>query len=67
MQATTTYDSAQRGSQVQDSRLAAMYAAQSAYQAGDAMNMAKGGISQNGTDGGINLQIGIGGSSALSV
>jgi filamentous hemagglutinin len=44
-----------------------MYAAQSAYQAGDAMNMAKGGISQNGTDGGINLQIGIGGSSALSV
>ena len=40
--------------------------AQSAYQASDAYDAAKGGLSQNGTDGGINLQIGIGGSSASS-
>jgi filamentous hemagglutinin len=67
LQAATTYDSAQHGSQVQDSRLSAPHAAQSVYQASDAYAAAKGGISQNGTDGGINLQIGIGGSSALSV
>jgi filamentous hemagglutinin len=58
------YYGVQRGSQVQDGRLLALYAAQSAYQASDAYDAAKGGISQTGTDGGINLQIGIGGSSA---
>jgi filamentous hemagglutinin len=67
LQAGTTYDSVQRGSQVQDGRLSALYAAQSTYRASDAYDAAKGGISQTGTDGGINLQIGIGGSSALSV
>ena len=64
--ASAAYYGVQRGSQVQDGRLLALYAAQSAYQASDAYDAAKGGISQTGTDGGINLQIGIGGSSASS-
>jgi filamentous hemagglutinin len=64
--ANAAYHGAQRGSQVQDTRLQALYAVQSYYQASDAMNAAQGGASQNGVDGGINLQIGIGGSSASS-
>jgi filamentous hemagglutinin len=64
--ANAAYYSVQRGSQVQDSRLSALYALQANYQVGDALTNANGGLSQDGTDGGINLQVGIGGSSASS-
>jgi filamentous hemagglutinin len=66
---TAVAASAHRGSQVQDDRLKALYAAQTAYQVGDAVNALENGagnLSQSGTDGGINLQLGIGASSASS-
>ncbi|MFK2902250.1 hemagglutinin repeat-containing protein, partial [Dyella jejuensis] len=60
--------SVQRGSQVQDGRLSALYAAQAGYQASDAVGMAqKGGLqeaTQTNNPSGINLQVGLGGSSA---
>ncbi|WP_404548726.1 hemagglutinin repeat-containing protein [Dyella jejuensis] len=60
--------SGQRGSQVQDGRLSALYAAQAGYQASDAVGMAqKGGLqeaTQTNSPSGINLQVGLGGSSA---
>ncbi|WP_266158480.1 hemagglutinin repeat-containing protein [Dyella silvatica] len=63
------YGSVKRGSEVKDDRLKALYAAQAAYQASDGMKAYNGGAataSKNGGDGGINLQVGIGGSSASS-
>ena len=64
--ANAAYYGVQRGSQVRDGRLSALYAAQSAYQTSDAIDAAQGGVSRTGNDGGINLQIGIGGSTASS-
>jgi filamentous hemagglutinin len=67
------YNSAKRGSEVKDDRLKALYAAQAAYQAYDAYNMSGTSLGQGatkptegnpGNPNGINLQIGIGGSSA---
>ncbi|MDG2537753.1 hemagglutinin repeat-containing protein [Dyella jiangningensis] len=58
-----------RGTQVKDDRLKALYAAQTACQVSDtvdAFERGAGNISKNGTDGGINLQLGVGGSSASS-
>ncbi|MFC5742468.1 hemagglutinin repeat-containing protein [Dyella tabacisoli] len=63
------YSSVRRGSEVKDDRLKALYAAQAAYQVSDGMKAYNGGgasASKNGGDGGINLQVGIGGSSASS-
>ncbi|RUL68724.1 hemagglutinin repeat-containing protein, partial [Dyella choica] len=61
--------SAQRASQVKDDRLKALYAAQAAYDVKDAVNMAGTSLGQAASktnQDGINLQIGIGGSSASS-
>jgi filamentous hemagglutinin len=61
------YGAVRRGSEVKDDRLKALYAAQAAYAVSDtvdAFQRGAGNLSQNGTDGGINLQVGIGGSSA---
>ncbi|WP_458789111.1 hemagglutinin repeat-containing protein [Dyella jiangningensis] len=61
------YAAAHRGSEVKDDRLKALYAAQAAYGVSDAVDAYnKGGVSKSGTDGGINLQLGIGASSASS-
>jgi filamentous haemagglutinin family N-terminal domain len=63
------YNSAHQSGQSSDPRLKALYAAQAAYQVSDAVAMAQGSagqLSKSGTDGGINLQVGIGGSSASS-
>ncbi|WP_201313832.1 hemagglutinin repeat-containing protein [Dyella sp. EPa41] len=60
------YAAVHRASEVKDDRLKALYAAQAAYGVSDAIGAAQGGVSQSGTDGGINLQVGIGGSSASS-
>ncbi|GFZ93225.1 hemagglutinin repeat-containing protein [Dyella caseinilytica] len=68
----SAYASAQRGSQVQDSRLQALYAAQAAYSASDALGFAQDGLLNGATQGtpksqqGVTLQIGLGGSSASS-
>ncbi|WP_202594240.1 hemagglutinin repeat-containing protein, partial [Frateuria defendens] len=67
--ATTTYADVQRGREVKDDRLKALYAAKTAYDTADlanAMQNGAGTLSQNGTDSGINLQVGIGGASASS-
>ncbi len=67
------YNSAKRGSEVKDDRLKALYAAQAAYQAYDAFTMSGTSLSQGatkptekepGNPNGVNLQVGIGGSSA---
>ncbi|ULU27706.1 hemagglutinin repeat protein [Dyella terrae] len=60
------YAAAHRGSEVKDDRLKALYAAQAAYGVSDTIGAAQGGVSKSGTDGGINLQLGIGASSASS-
>ncbi|MGF2040622.1 MAG: hemagglutinin repeat-containing protein, partial [Nostoc sp. CmiVER01] len=59
--------SARRANEVTDDRLKALHGAQAAWQAHDAYQAAQNGagqLSRNGTDGGINLQVGIGGSAA---
>ncbi|QAU23751.1 hypothetical protein EO087_06945 [Dyella sp. M7H15-1] len=66
----STYASAERGNQVKDDRLKALYAAQAAYSASDALGMAGISLGQAATKdtnpNGINLQLGIGASSASS-
>ncbi|MGN6322893.1 MAG: hemagglutinin repeat-containing protein [Dyella sp.] len=67
--ANSTYYSVQRASEVKDDRLKALYAAQAAYSAKDAVGMAGTSLGQAASEnnpGGINLQVGIGGSSASS-
>ncbi|GLQ98656.1 hemagglutinin repeat-containing protein [Dyella mobilis] len=49
-----------------DGRLAALYAVRSYYEGSKAFDAVNGGLSKDGIDGGINLQVGIGGSSASS-
>ncbi|QAU24938.1 hypothetical protein EO087_13840 [Dyella sp. M7H15-1] len=66
----SAYASAERGNQVQDDRLKALYAAQAAYSASDALGMAGTSLGQAATKtdnpNGINLQLGIDASSASS-
>jgi filamentous hemagglutinin len=65
----STYYSVQRSSQVKDDRLKALYAAQAAYSAKDAVDIAGTSLGQAASKdnpNGINLQVGIGGSSASS-
>jgi filamentous hemagglutinin len=69
---SSAYASAERGSQVSDDRLKALYAAQAAYSASDALGFAQGGLLNGATKDnptsqqGVTLQLGIGGSSASS-
>ncbi|HET7329512.1 hemagglutinin repeat-containing protein [Dyella sp.] len=68
----SAYASAERGSQVSDDRLKALYAAQAAYSASDALGFAQGGVLNGATKDnpqsqqGVTLQLGIGASSANS-
>ncbi|WP_240669182.1 hemagglutinin repeat-containing protein [Dyella sp. M7H15-1] len=68
----SAYASAERGSQVSDDRLKALYAAQAAYSASDALGFAQGGLLNGATKDnptsqqGVNLQLGLGASSASS-
>jgi filamentous hemagglutinin len=66
----SAYYSAEHGSQVSDDRLKALYAMQAYYSASDALGMAGTSLGQaatkSGNPEGINLQLGIGASSASS-
>lgn len=63
--AQAAYGTAHRGSEVQDDRLKALYAAKTAYAVSDGMDAFKDAVASTGSaDGGISLRIGIGASSA---
>jgi filamentous hemagglutinin len=65
--ATAAYGAAHRGSEVDDSRLKALYAAKTAYAVGSGIESYHQAVGQTGSAaGGISLRIGIGASSASS-
>jgi len=64
--AQSVYGMAQAGHDVQDSRLKALYASQAAYTANDGYNAYQAAAKEGSVSSGINLRLGIGGSSASS-